>query len=63
MKQQRLYTPKCDLKEIVTELIVMMAGTNPGYEPLCKEMLEEMDKWGKPVPTQQHMATEPERKV
>ena len=48
MKQTQIYTPQFDLKEVVMRLAVMIAETNPGFEEQIKEILEEMDKWGKP---------------
>jgi hypothetical protein len=36
-----------DLKDVVEKLLVMMANTNPGYEPECTYLLAEMNKWGK----------------
>ena len=47
MKQTKLYTPKMDLKQVVIELAIILANTNPGYEKVIKGYLDEMAKWGK----------------
>ena len=48
MKFTRLYTPKMTLKEVVTELAIMLGDTNPGYQEPIKDLIEEMELWGTP---------------
>ena len=46
---KKLYKPKLTLKEIVIQLAIIIVLTNPGYEPQIKDLIDEMDKWGKPA--------------
>lgn len=46
---KKLYKPKMTLKEVVIELAVMLANTNPGCERPIGELIEEMENWGRPV--------------
>lgn len=52
---KNIYKPKYDLHDIVKEILFMVGNTNPGYESLCKELFEEMDKWGKPTPVEKEV--------
>lgn len=45
-KIQKLYKPKKDLKQIVIELAKILAETNPGYDLVIQDLLDEMNKWG-----------------
>ena len=52
MKHTRLYQPKMSLKDVVRELVIMIANTNPAYDKPIEVILEEMDKWRKPITNQ-----------
>ena len=44
---KKQYKPKRDLKQVVIELAIILANTNPGYEFLIKDILDDMARWGK----------------
>ena len=46
---KEIYKPKRDLKQVVVELLIMVANTNPGYELTIKDILDDMEKWGTEV--------------
>ena len=43
---KKLYKPKMTLKEVVIELAIILADTNPGYSLVIKDLVEEMNNWG-----------------
>lgn len=44
--EKKLYKPKKDLKQVVIELAKIIAETNPGYDLVIQDLIEEMNKWG-----------------